>query len=93
MKPSIRGTFLQGEAREVGRVVTGLTRERALRGEPLGCPVSTQTILGSGSYSRELEERQRQVLMPSYFVDLAPRLIASSREAHLVQGESFHAKE
>ena len=60
--PLILGDALEGEAREVGRVMAGIARQAALRGQPAPPPVvllsggeTTVTVKGSGRGGRNVE--------------------------------------
>jgi glycerate 2-kinase len=60
--PLILGDALEGEAREVGRVMAGIARQTALRGQPAPPPVvllsggeTTVTVRGSGRGGRNVE--------------------------------------
>ena len=60
--PLILGDALEGEAREVGRVMAGIARQTALRGQPVPPPVvllsggeTTVTVKGSGRGGRNVE--------------------------------------
>ena len=60
--PLILGDALEGEAREVGRVMAGIARQAALRGQPAPAPVvllsggeTTVTVKGSGRGGRNVE--------------------------------------
>ena len=60
--PLILGDALEGEAREVGRVMAGIARQTALRGQPVPPPVvllsggeTTVTLKGSGRGGRNVE--------------------------------------
>ena len=60
--PLILGDALEGEAREVGRVMAGIARQVALRGQPAPPPVvllsggeTTVTVRGSGRGGRNVE--------------------------------------
>jgi glycerate 2-kinase len=60
--PLILGDALEGEAREVGRVMAGLARQTALRGQPVPPPVvllsggeTTVTVRGGGRGGRNVE--------------------------------------
>jgi glycerate 2-kinase len=60
--PLILGDALEGEAREVGRVMAGIARQAALRGQPAPPPVvllsggeTTVTVKGTGRGGRNVE--------------------------------------
>jgi hydroxypyruvate reductase len=60
--PLILGDAIEGEAREVGRVMAGIARQAALRGQPSPPPVvllsggeTTVTVKGSGRGGRNVE--------------------------------------
>jgi hydroxypyruvate reductase len=60
--PLILGDALEGEAREVGRVMAGIARQAALRGQPAPPPVvllsggeTTVTVKGRGRGGRNVE--------------------------------------
>src|SRR5215210_3974013 len=60
--PLILGDALEGEAREVGRVMAGIARQAALRGQPAPAPVvllsggeTTVTLKGRGRGGRNVE--------------------------------------
>jgi hydroxypyruvate reductase len=60
--PLILGDALEGEAREVGRVMAGISRQTTLRGQPVPPPVvllsggeTTVTVKGSGRGGRNVE--------------------------------------
>jgi glycerate 2-kinase len=60
--PLILGDALEGEAREVGRVLAGIARQTALRGQPAPPPVvllsggeATVTVTGGGRGGRNVE--------------------------------------
>jgi hydroxypyruvate reductase len=60
--PLILGDALEGEAREVGRVMAGIARQTALRGQPAPPPVvllsggeTTVTVKGNGRGGRNVE--------------------------------------
>ena len=60
--PLILGDALEGEAREVGRVMAGIARQTALRGQPAPPPVvllsggeTTVTVRGKGRGGRNVE--------------------------------------
>jgi glycerate 2-kinase len=60
--PLILGDALEGEAREVGKVMAGIARQAALRGQPAPPPVvllsggeTTVTVKGSGRGGRNVE--------------------------------------
>jgi glycerate 2-kinase len=60
--PLILGDALEGEAREVGRVMAGIARQSALRGQPAPAPAvllsggeTTVTVKGSGRGGRNVE--------------------------------------
>jgi hydroxypyruvate reductase len=60
--PLILGDALEGEAREVGRVMAGIARQSALRSQPAPPPVvllsggeTTVTVKGSGRGGRNVE--------------------------------------
>ncbi len=60
--PLILGDALEGEAREVGRVMAGIARQAALRGQPAPPPVvllsggeTTVTVKGNGRGGRNVE--------------------------------------
>ncbi len=60
--PLILGDALEGEAREVGRVMAGIARQSALRGQPAPAPVvllsggeTTVSVKGSGRGGRNVE--------------------------------------
>lgn len=60
--PLILGDALEGEAREVGRVMAGIARQTAVRGQPAPPPVvllsggeTTVTVKGSGRGGRNVE--------------------------------------
>jgi len=60
--PLILGDALEGEAREVGRVMAGIARQAALRGQPAPPPVvllsggeTSVTVKGSGRGGRNVE--------------------------------------
>jgi glycerate 2-kinase len=60
--PLILGDALEGEAREVGRVMAGIARQVALRGQPAPPPVvllsggeTTVTVKGNGRGGRNVE--------------------------------------
>jgi hydroxypyruvate reductase len=62
VQPLILGDALEGEAREVGRVMAGMARQAALRGEPAAPPVvllsggeTTVTVRGKGRGGRNVE--------------------------------------
>jgi hydroxypyruvate reductase len=60
--PLILGDALEGEAREVGRVMAGIARQTALRGQPASPPIvllsggeTTVTVKGTGRGGRNVE--------------------------------------
>ena len=60
--PMILGNAIEGEAREVGRVMAGIARQVALHGQPAPAPVvllsggeTTVTVRGNGSGGRNVE--------------------------------------
>ena len=60
--PLILGNALEGEAREVGRVMAGIARQTVLRGQPVRPPVvllsggeTTVTVKGKGRGGRNVE--------------------------------------
>jgi glycerate 2-kinase len=60
--PLILGDALEGEAREVGRVMAGIARQAALRGQPAPPPIvllsggeTTVTVKGGGRGGRNVE--------------------------------------
>ena len=60
--PLILGDALEGEAREVGRVMAGIARQAALRGQPAPPPLvllsggeTTVTVKGTGRGGRNVE--------------------------------------
>jgi hydroxypyruvate reductase len=62
VQPLILGDALEGEAREVGRVMAGIARQAASRGEPAAPPVvllsggeTTVTVRGKGRGGRNVE--------------------------------------
>ena len=62
MTPLILGDALEGEAREVGRVMAGIARQSAMRGQPASAPVvllsggeTTVTVRGKGRGGRNVE--------------------------------------
>jgi glycerate 2-kinase len=62
VQPLILGDALEGEAREVGRVVAGIARQTALRGQPVEPPMvllsggeTTVTVRGKGRGGRNVE--------------------------------------
>ena len=62
LTPLILGDAIEGEAREVGRVLAGITRQTALRGQPVPPPVvllsggeTTVTVKGTGRGGRNVE--------------------------------------
>jgi glycerate 2-kinase len=62
MTPLILGDSLEGEAREVGRVMAGIARQVALRDQPAPAPVvllsggeTTVTVRGTGRGGRNVE--------------------------------------
>jgi glycerate 2-kinase len=62
VQPLILGDALEGEAREVGRVMAGIARQTALRGQPVEPPMvllsggeTTVTVRGKGRGGRNVE--------------------------------------
>ncbi|MGM9490706.1 glycerate kinase type-2 family protein [Ideonella sp. YS5] len=62
LTPCILGDSLEGEARDVGKVLAGITRQVALRGQPVQAPCvllsggeTTVTIRGQGRGGRNVE--------------------------------------
>jgi hydroxypyruvate reductase len=62
LTPLILGDAIEGEAREVGRVMAGITRQTALRSQPVPPPVvllsggeTTVTVKGTGRGGRNVE--------------------------------------
>jgi hydroxypyruvate reductase len=60
--PMILGNAIEGEAREVGRVMAGIARQVALHGQPASAPVvllsggeTTVTVRGNGRGGRNVE--------------------------------------
>jgi glycerate 2-kinase len=60
--PLVLGDALEGESREVGRVMAGIARQAALRGQPAPPPVvllsggeTTVTVRGTGRGGRNVE--------------------------------------
>jgi hydroxypyruvate reductase len=60
--PHILGDSLEGEARDVGKVLAGITRQVALHGQPFGAPCvllsggeTTVTVRGKGRGGRNVE--------------------------------------
>ena len=80
--PLILGDALEGEAREVGRVMAGIARQAALRGQPAPPPVvllsggeTTVTVRGTGRGGRNVEF----LLALAVELDGLPRCVCARR--------------
>ena len=83
MTPLILGDAIEGEAREVGKVMAGIARQAALHGQPAPPPCvlisggeTTVTVRGGGRGGRNVE----------FLLSLAVELDGASRRLRRVRG-------
>ena len=88
--PLILGDALEGEAREVGRVMAGIARQAALRGQPAPPPVvllsgGETTVTVNGNRTRRAQRRISAVRSPSS-LDGLPGVFALAGDTDGVDG-------